>query len=60
MQIFYKNPIVYNYTSLNYFDLNEVAIYWNAFCSVKNCSNLIHPASDVGCVDIDAGRETLL
>ena len=34
----------------NYFDLNRVAIHWNAFCPVKNCCNdLTHPASEAGC-----------
>ena len=39
----------HNYAS-NYFDLNRVAIHWNAFCPVKNCCNdLTHPASEAGC-----------
>ena len=39
----------HNYAS-NYFDLNRVAIYWNAFCPIKNCCNdLTHPASEARC-----------
>ena len=50
MQIFYKNPIAYNYIFLIYSILNnKLAISWNAFYSITKYYNLIYLVFDTKC-----------